>query len=318
MRIGASLVCMNERQLGWDDLRIVLAISQGGTLAAAAERLGVSHATVFRRLNQIEEQLGVRLFERRRVGYTPTAAGAEATALAGRLENDIAALERRIAGRDQRAAGTVRITTTDTLLYGPLSAVLPAFRRAHPQIVLELTVSNTLFDLDKGEADVAIRPSREPPPSMVGRRISAVAMAVYGWRGIRGAEPGTLGRFDWAAPDESLVHTPARRWLEDKGLLSRAVYRANSLFALREAARHGVGLAVLPCYLGDPDPQLMRVGAPVPELQSELWLLTHPQLRRTARVSAFVNTLARLLKPLVPLFEGHARPGSGNHPGPRT
>lgn len=299
---------MNERQLGWDDLRVILAVSQGGTLAAAAERLRVSHATVFRRLNQMERQLGVRLFERRRTGYTPTAAGAEATALAGRLENDIAALQRRIADRDQRVAGAVRITTTDTLLYGPLSAVLPAFRRAHPQIVLEVAVSNTMLDLDKGEADVAIRPSREPPPSMLGRRISAVAMAVYGSRKGPVPEPGVLGRYDWAVPDESLAHTPARRWLEDKGLLSRAVYRANSLFALREAARQGVGLAVLPCYLADPDPQLVRVGAPVPELQSELWLLTHPQLRRTARVKTFVDTLARLLRPLVPLFEGRARP----------
>jgi len=86
------------------------------------------------------------------------------------------------------------------------------------------------------------------------------------------------------------------------------VYRANSLFALREAARQGVGLAVLPCYLADPDPQLVRIGAPVPELRSELWLLTHPQLRRTARVKAFMDTLARLLRPLVPLFEGRERP----------
>jgi DNA-binding transcriptional LysR family regulator len=310
MRIRASLICMNERQLGWDDLRVVLAVSQGGTLAAAAERLHVSHATVFRRLNQIERHLGVRLFERRRNGYTPTAAGAEVTALAGRLEHDIAALERRIAGRDQRSAGTVRITTTDTLLYGPLSAPLAAFRRAHPQIVLEVAASNTLLDLDKGEADVAIRPSRDPPQSMVGRRISAVAMAVYGSRNTKAADSGALGRYDWAVPDESLAHTPARRWLEEKGLLSRAVYRANSLFALREAARNGVGLTVLPCYLADPDPQLIRVGAPVPELQSELWLLTHPQLRRTARVKTFMDTMARLLQPTVPLFEGRARSDS--------
>jgi DNA-binding transcriptional LysR family regulator len=311
MHIRASFIFMNERQLSWDDLRVILAVSQGGTLAAAAERLRVSHVTVFRRLNQIERQLGVRLFERRRSGYTPTSAGAEVTALAGRLEHDIAALERRIAGRDQRSAGTVRITTTDTLLYGPLSAALAAFKRDHPQIVLEVAASNTMLDLDKGEADVAIRPSREPPPAMVGRRISAVEMAIYGSRSAALPEQGALARYDWAVPDESLAHTPARRWLEEKGLLARAVYRANSLFALREAARQGVGLTVLPCYLADPDPQLVRVGAPLPELQSELWLLTHPQLRRTARVKTFVGTFARLLRPMVPLFEGRARSSSG-------
>jgi DNA-binding transcriptional LysR family regulator len=249
----------------------------------------------------------VRLFERRKAGYTPTPAGEEVTTLAGQLEQDLAAVERRIAGRDQRAAGAVRVTTTDTLLYGPLSGPLVDVRRAHPDIVLELIVANTLFNLTQGEADVAIRPSRQPPATMVGRRVSEVAMSVYAARNRARVNIDALDRHDWVVPDASLSYVPALQWLEERGLTSRAVYRANSLFALREAARAGMGLAVLPCYLGDTDAGLVRVGAPISELQSELWLLTHPQLRKAARVKAFTDTMARALRPLRPLFEGRAK-----------
>jgi len=103
-----------------------------------------------------------------------------------------------------------------------------------------------------------------------------------------------------------MSYVPAMRWYEERGLVTRAVYRANSLFALREAARSGIGLAILPCYVADTDVELLRVGAPVSDLTSELWLLTSPQLRRSARVKAFMDTMARLLRPLRPLFEGRA------------
>jgi len=306
MRIRAIPLCMTEQHLAWDDFRVVLAVSRGRSLTAAAQYLSVSHATVFRRLNQIEKRLGVRLFERRQTGYTPTPEGEEITALAGRLEHDIAAVERRIGGRDERPAGTVRVTTTDTLLYGPLSRVLSAFRQAHPSITLEMAVANTFLNINKGEADVAIRPSRDPPGALIGRRISSVAMAIYASRNSERVDPNALNRYDWVMPDQSMSYVPAMRWYEERGLITRAVYRANSLFALREAARSGIGLAILPCYVADTDVELLRVGAPVSELTSELWLLTSPQLRRSARVKAFMDTMARLLRPLRPLFEGRA------------
>lgn len=116
---------MNEQRLSWDDLRLVLAVAQAGSLAGAARRLGISHATVFRRLAAIEAELGVKLFERTRAGYAPTPAGEDAAAAAERIQDEVHGVERRVAGRDVRPSGTVRVTTTDTLLSGLLSPVFP-------------------------------------------------------------------------------------------------------------------------------------------------------------------------------------------------
>ncbi|ONX33914.1 LysR family transcriptional regulator, partial [Burkholderia cenocepacia] len=176
---------MKEQRLSWDDLRLVLAVAQAGSLAGAARRLGISHATVFRRLAAIEAELGVKLFERTRAGYAPTPAGEDAAAAAERIQDEVHGVERRVAGRDVRPSGTVRVTTTDTLLSGLLSPVFAAFRHACPEITLEVSVSNAVFDLSKREADVAIRPSSSPPEVLIGRRVGTIAQAVYaapGWR----------------------------------------------------------------------------------------------------------------------------------------
>jgi DNA-binding transcriptional LysR family regulator len=294
-----------ERQASWDDLRVVLAVSRAGSLSGAARALKLSHPTVFRRVRQIEARIGVRLFDRARAGYALTPAGDEMVAVASRLAGEVDALERRLAGRDLRPSGTVRLTTTDTLLFGPLAWLLAAFREAHPAITLEVAALNAMLSLSKREADVAIRPSSTAPESLVGRRLAGIAAAVY-----RGATapaelgPSGLAGADWVAPDDSLSDLPLARWLADRGYDRRATLRANSLLALRDAARAGIGLALLPCYVGDADPGLTRVGAPIAELESALWLLTHPDLRRVARIRAVVDGMAALLQPLRPLFEG--------------
>lgn len=146
----------------WDDLRIVLAVFREGTLSGAARRLGVTHSTVFRRLGAIEEQMGARLFERFRDGYVPTPAGETAAKAAARLEDEVLTLERRLSGQDQKPSGIVRITTTDTL--GTiLMRHLPAMRAVHPEIQFEIAISNSMANLTRREAEIAIRPTPEPP-----------------------------------------------------------------------------------------------------------------------------------------------------------
>jgi DNA-binding transcriptional LysR family regulator len=163
--------------MNWDDLRLVLAVVREGTLSGAARDLRVTHSTVFRRLGAIEGRLGVRLFERFRDGYSATPAGEAAAALATRFADDFVALERRLSGQDLRPSGTVRIATTDTIS-AMLMRHVPALRAAHPEISLEVTVSNAVANLTRREADVAIRPTPEPPETLVGRRIADIAHAV--------------------------------------------------------------------------------------------------------------------------------------------
>lgn len=281
-----------NRRLPWDDLRIVQAIADAGSLSGAGRRLGLSHATVFRRLGAIETRLGVALFDRGRAGYTPTAAGEDVAAAARRIETEVAEVERRVVGQDLRPTGTVRVTTTDTLLLGVLSPVFAAFRRKHPEIELEIAVSNAVFDLAKREADVAVRPAAAPPESLVGRRIARIAQAVYGDPEVMPAPGGDPRTAVWVGPDARMGYNDLDAWMERGGLNAACRHRVDSLMGMYAAARAGSGLAVLPCYLGECDERLLRLGKPIGELTSDLWLLTHPDLRRTARVRAFTDFVA--------------------------
>jgi DNA-binding transcriptional LysR family regulator len=282
---------MNERYIRWDDLRIVLAIQRSGSLSAAGRTLSVSHATVYRRLEALEGRLGIRLFERARTGYAPTPAGEALSAAAKRMEEEVAEVERRVVTQDLRPFGSVRVTTTDAVLFGLLTSVCSAFRRGHPGIKLEVVVSDRLLNLSKREADIALRPTSTPQETLVGRKLGDIAQAVYARAGhpAAGEREPDLTAFDWVGSDSSLSCTPVEKWMSAEHLDDLAAYRIDTLLGMREAVGAGLGLAVLPCYLCDPDPRFARVGRPIPELRTELWLLTHPDLRSVTRIRAFMD-----------------------------
>jgi DNA-binding transcriptional LysR family regulator len=279
--------------LQWDDLRIVLAIADEGSLSGAGRRLGVSHATVFRRLGDLERRLAVRLFDRDRGGYRPTVAGEATAAAARRVETEVLAVERLLAGQDLRPSGRLRVTTTDSLLAGVLAPVFAEFRRDFPEIDLEVALSNQLFSLSRREADIALRPSTAPPEVLVGRRIATIAQAAYGHAGlVDAADPLALQEADWIGPDDAMAYRALERWMAAEGHDRRCRYRLDSVLGMAAAAGEGAGLAVLPCYLGDADGRLVRLGEPLRSLATDLWLLTHPDLRHAARVRAFLDFVA--------------------------
>lgn len=302
----------HRSRMEWDDLQYVLAVAETGSLAGAAVALGVNRTTVLRRINAFERKHGLRVFERLPSGYTLTAGGHELFAAARGLEHTILTLERKLAGQDQRAEGIVHLTTTDTLIASILPAQLHAFRREHPGILLDITASNTLLDLARRDADVAIRPVIQPPETLIGRRICSVAFAVYAAPShvTAGDLSVPLDSHAWLAPNATLAQTSVARWMSDAVPEGRRVLRADSLLALRELCAAGEGLAALPCYLGDTDPRLVRVRAPVKEMTTALWVLTHPDLVRTQRFRLFLDFIGTALARERPLIEGR-RPLSG-------
>lgn len=287
-----------NRHLLWGDLRLILAIAATGTLSGAGRGLGLSHATVFRRLGEVEGRLGVKLFDRARTGYSPTLAGEELAAAARRVEAEVLAVERRVVGQDLRPSGTVRATTTDTLLVGLLSPIFAGFREAYRDISLEVAVSNELFSLSRREADVAFRPSPAPPEALVGRKIGTIAQAIYGHRNLIRTDGGALDvrAAEWVGPDERMAYRALERWMADQGVDERCRYRVDTIFGMLAAARDGAGLAVLPCYLADKDERLVRLGEALPALSTDLWLLTHPDLRRSARIRTFLDFVANAVR----------------------
>lgn len=274
------------KRLTWEDILLVHEISRKGTLTKAARALRVSHPTVFRKLNAAEERLGVRFFQRSRAGYTPTRAAEEVCRLYDKLRDELDVTERRITGQDLRPSGIVRVTTTDSLLFGWLSTVLAEFRQKYPEIRLAVVLSNDYLDLTKREADIAVRPSISPPNSMSSKRIGVIRQAIYVSEAllISNKKATDLTEIVWIGPDDSIHYPTLQMWLQTNAYSDLCHYRSNSVLDMFVAARNGVGAAVLPCYLADPCDGLVRCGDSLPELGSDLWLVTHPDLRQTERI----------------------------------
>lgn len=291
----------------WDDIRFFLAVARSGTLSGAAATLGVNHSTVFRRVNQLEERIGARVFERHREGYALTPTGEAMRGSAERIEEEIQALDRRVTGEDVRLTGTVRLTAPDDICERLLPERLKAFREAYPGILLELVVADRFLNLSRRDADVALRPSRNPGDTLVGRRIAGVAVAVYRARGAF-TDGDPLSEAPMVSGDDALAHTDSVKWTEAMAT-GRIVMRANTMAGRHYAVRAGVGIGALPCFAADPDPELLRVTDPLPEMENELWLLTHPDLRTTARIRALMDFLATSLAADRDLLEG-MRPGT--------
>jgi len=282
--------------LSWDDFRYIKAIAETRSLNGAAQALNVNHSTVFRRLAQVEQQLGSRLFDRGRSGYALTPCGEEMVRLAERIGEDVTAFERKVTGQDLRPSGELRITANDMVLLHLLTDVLVDFRKAYPEIVLDIVVSNTMLNLSRRDADVAVRASYLPPETLSGRRISKIAWAVYGPANqkIKAFHPRRdPPKYNWVGFADHIAIAKTTKWLKNHvDGADRMVYKVNTMLGLAEAVAGGAGLALLPCFVGQSVPGLTRLTPPLPELDGDLWLVTHPDLNTTARVRAFVEFCA--------------------------
>lgn len=295
--------------LSWDDFRLIKAIADAGGLTGAASSLNVNHSTVFRRLGQIEDNVGLQLFERRKTGYVPTPAGEEMAALAARIDDDVSGFARRIAGREIAPSGEVRITTTDTLFMHLLIPIFQAFRKEHSTIRLDVVIANQALNLSKRDADVAIRASDSPPETLVGRRLATLAWAVYGRAEDALARPealdaASLFERDWVCLGDQLGYVKAARYVRDRVAPERIVLKTSAVLGLAEAIAAGMGIGPLPCFIGDQNPALRRLMPPNPEFGTGLWLLTHPDIRQSPRIRATLDYMAAEISRHRKLIEG--------------
>lgn len=295
---------MTHTPSSWDDLRVFLHIGRTGSLTAAASSLGVSHATVFRRLQQLEAEVGVRLFTRSRAGYALTVAGQELMQVATGIELELAAATRHLGSRAAWPGGVVRLTTTDTLMHAALSPLLTSYQRS-AGVQLLINTSTVQQDILKGEADVAIRAGGRPSDPLVARRLCRIESTVYRSRKIGGVMPSNLADYPWVAGDDTFAHLDSSKWLLQQGLDAQAVLRTNSHVNILNLVKAGAGLAVLPCYLGDLEPSLCRVIPIPPKMwRSDLWLLTRVELRQVPRIKQLFDAVYDGTRAIVPLFEG--------------
>lgn len=279
------------------DLEVVLALVRGGTLAQAGERLGVGASTVFRTLQRIERGLGRPLFERTRSGYVPTELAATLAEHAERLEAALEAARSSVESAPAQISGTVRITTTDTLLHGLVAPALRALRTVHPLLGYELHTGNELASLTRRDADIAVRATRRPPQHLVGKPIGPIRVAVYAARrgGVRSWEEVEAGAPDWIAPDDALPEHPSVVWRKRHFPKTVPRYRVNSILSVLELVSLGLGVGIVPLFLAEPRGDVVRLTEPLDECETQLWLLTHPESRHLRRIGTVYTHLAEAM-----------------------
>lgn len=279
------------------DLALVLALQRAGTLAAAGERLGVNASTVFRMLQRLERGLGQALFDRGRRGYRALELARVLSAQAEQVEAAVEAARAAAQAEPGEAAGTVRITTTDTLLHGLLAPALAALHAAQPRLQFELHTGNELASLTRRDADIALRATARPPAHLVGRRLGPIRVAVYAARSSRvKAWSDDIARHSaWVAPDDGLPEHPSVRWRQKHFPTLQPAFRTGSVQSVAELVAQGLGLGVLPLFLAEPRRELRRLTEPLEDADTELWLLTHPETRHLRRVHAVWQHLAATL-----------------------
>jgi DNA-binding transcriptional LysR family regulator len=277
----------------WNDLKYFLLCARTGTLAGAGRLLKVDETTVGRRLAALEHALGARLFDRTSDGFVLTSTGERLVGTAQEIEQSTLDLERKATGADVKLEGVVRVATTETLQVMFLARYLAPLRQAHPGIVVEMVSGLGVANLLKRDADLAVRVGAKPTQqSLIVRRLGAFTWGLYARRD-RAKKRRKAAILDGEAVIgycEELALSTGANWLAQNARGAKIVFRINSILGAAQAARGGWGVAILPTFAGEAEPELIRL-SPEPLCPVNLWLAVHSDLQRNARVRAVIDHL---------------------------
>jgi DNA-binding transcriptional LysR family regulator len=290
--------------MDWDDLRFVLEVRRSGSALGAAGKLGVNQSTVMRRIVQIEACLGVELFERRQSGYVPTPNGVSVADTAERIEREVRDLQSVTTASQRVLTNAVRFTSSELLVNFVITPCLLSFQKLKPDIRIELIGDDRMLNLARGEADVALRGgcsgSRPQGAGIVMRRMPSAAWAVYCSRGYADehgipASREEIRNHAIIGMEGPLAEIAGPLWISEAAPNVQTRFRSNSLVNLVSNLRAGLGVATLPCIVGDSEPDLVRCFPPPPELDADMWLIVREDLKSAPHVRAFADYLAAYL-----------------------
>jgi DNA-binding transcriptional LysR family regulator len=283
--------------LDWDDLRVFLAISEQGNLSAASRELKVSQPTVGRRLKSLEESLETQLFDRLPDGMALTIHGEELVPLARSMETAADAVRRHQASFSAEVHGTVRISMYEQIAQFFMQ-YLPGLRKRCPEIEIELAIAHSAANLSRREADLMIRECLPDTPDIVARKLGHYHYAIYGSNEYVGSYPQALTQdryqqCDWVGFDDEHIRFIGQNWLREKLAGRKPIVRSNNGVVLLDAILKGTGLGILPCFVGDQEPELQRLEL-VPGEGATLYLLVHKDMRKSPAVRLMMDAVTEL------------------------
>ena len=282
--------------LRWSDLEYILAVAASGSVAAAARQLDVNHSTVLRRVQTFEERSGIKIFNRLRTGYRVTAEGEIFLDAASSIDEIVQEVGRKIVGVNTEMSGEISITTTDSL-FPLLTEATSVLRLQYPEITFRLNMSNDRLDLDRHDADIAIRASVKPPSHLIGRKIADMDFAIYASRKLSKIKQGTpLVDRNWLGPDVPLLESVAAAWMDEYIPESKIVFRCGSFLALAALAEQDAGFVLLPRFVGGNSKLLVQTDLKTTTPTAELWVLTHKDVLASPRIRLVAEYLYRHLR----------------------
>jgi molybdate transport repressor ModE-like protein len=287
--------------MNWDDIRLFLAVARTGSISGAARQLEVQHSTVSRRMRQLESKLAARLIERKSSGYELTPAGEKLKQAALRMEGEVIGIDDALLGKDIKLVGPLRVTAINNMASTVLMPMFAEFSKQNPQVDLHIMVSNIDVSLPQREADIAIRLTNSPTPTLIGKRMVTVASTIYGSREYLKQHRQMGGDPKWIGVNCCAFH---KSWTRQHCQETSFDFYSDDTLLTLSAIREGLGVSFLPCFMGDSDQLLERYCDPDPEHDLGLWLLFHPDLKHTARVLAFRNFMIESVNHKRELFEG--------------
>ena len=296
---------LGAQNLDWEDVKSFAVVAVAGSVRRAAKELNVHHSTVSRRMDSLEHALGTKLFDRKPEGFVLTSAGerfASTVQECGLRLNDA---ERFISGQDRDLSGIVTVTMAESMAVHAFAPRLAEFAETHPNIEVHMIMTTKVVDISRREADIALRIDNNPPQTLVGKRLYPYYQTVY-------ATQDYLDSHDFENDPESARwvawHAGKNRfpaWTKEAGFGRVPLWGHFPEPSMQQAAaRGGMGLAMLPCIIGDNDPELVRATTRKPMKARDIWLLTHADLRRTARIKAFMTFAEKVMRDAKSQFLG--------------
>jgi DNA-binding transcriptional LysR family regulator len=284
----------------WDDVRFFLAVSRAGSLSAAARTLGVGHVTVGRRIALLEKQLGVTLLNRNPEGFVVTPAGEAILRQCAAMESAASDLERIVAGQDALLKGSVRVATTEALGYQLVAPAIATLRKTHPELRVDLLIGVRTLDIARREADLAIRFARPSASDLICRKLGDVAFSLYASKRYL-ASKGTPKQGQGLAGFDLITYsgTPAAMgpfFLGETIEGANVALRCDSPFIQLRAAANHTGICEVTCFQGDRTPDVVRVWPDRPPVRRALWMITHQDMKRAARIKAVSSAITEAFR----------------------
>jgi len=284
--------------MNWDDLRYFLSLARAKTVSGAGQELGVKHTTVARRIKALEQALGSRLFDRLPNGYAMTHAGEKLYEHALIMEEQSLELSREIVGLDTQLQGSLKLTAAHDVLTRLVIPHLGLFKRAYPKIELQLSSSTNLVNIGTKEADIALRLTPKPPDYLIGKKVLTLGMGLYASSKYLKKNPEIDQLILWSLKDKQ------SEWVKQHFPKAEINILVNDVTTMAACAAQHMGIARLPCYIADSYPTLRRLSLEMKPSTWGVWILSHVDMRETARVRACREFLINIIEQQKPLIFG--------------